>query len=229
MSVFGYIFSDQSTVHAVPIGEQQKKILMYSQELGAIVENFIIEEGSSVKKPFRQRNEGGKLMKSIKPGDIIITMKAEWVLGSAKEGLRLVNILFNNAVSLYIVDLQENISLPTERKLLVSEGNAVLVRKLLEALSVCESSKHGESIKAAKEKMRKEGKYLGGPVPFGWKVENGYLEKDVEQQGVIREVQRLRSERWSYRDIVGKLKEKFGIQLSHEGIRRIVLSTEDRS
>ncbi len=226
MSVLGYIFPDQSVASPIPIGEQQRSIRGFGLELGENVDNFLIEEGSSLKRPFRQRKEGKRVLNTVQPGDVIITMKAEWVLGSAKEGLWLVKTLHNKAVSLYCVDLQENISLPIQRKLVVSEGSAVLIKKLLHALSVCESSKHGESIRAAKRQMKKEGKYLGGPIPFGWKVDNGYLERDRAKQEIIEEILRLRGDRWSYRDIVGKLKEKFGVKLSHEGVRRIMINID---
>ena len=175
MGVLGYIFPGVSTEHSVPIGEQQESIMLFSQELGGNVNNFLVEEGCSVKCPFRQRKEGRRILDIIKPGDSIITMKAEWILGSAKEGVWLVKTLYEKSVSLYCVDLKENISLPTTRRLVVSEGGAALTRKILQALAVCEHSKHGDSIRAAKRKMKKEGRYLGGPVPFGWKVENGYL------------------------------------------------------
>lgn len=42
---------------------------------------------------------------------------------------------------MYCVDLSENISVDEKRKLVVSEGSAGIVEKLLLALSVCESSR----------------------------------------------------------------------------------------
>lgn len=222
MSVLGYVFPGQSTEHSVLVGEQRESIMMFSRELGLNVDNFLVEESSSVKCPFRQRKEGRRILSIIQPGDSVITLKAEWIFGSAKEGLWLVKTLYDKSVSLYCIDLKENISLPAPRKLKISEGGAALTRKILQALAVCENSKHGDSIRAAKKKMKEEGRYLGGPVPFGWKVENGYLIKNGEQQRVIKEIEKLRADRWSYRDIVGKLNEKFAIRLSHEGIRRIL-------
>lgn len=226
MNVLGYIFPGQSTEHSILVAEQQESILKFSKGIDENVNSFLVEESISVKSPFRQRKEGRRIMDIIQPGDSIITMKAEWVLGSAKEGLWLVKTLYNKSVSLYCIDLEENISLSTPRKLEVSEGGAALIKKILQALAVCENSKHGDSIRAAKKKMKEQGRYLGGPVPFGWKVENGYLRKNMEQQRVIKEIEKLRAERWSYRDIVGKLNKKFGVRLSHEGVRRILKNNE---
>ena len=205
-------------------GDQQKVIQDYGRSVGLTVEEFFVEQGVSLKSPFRERKEAGRLLAGAQPGDIIITMKSEWILGSAREGIRLIRMLKKNSISLYCLDLKENISIPAERKLLVSEGGSSLILAVLTALAACDSSKHGESIKATKRHKRIEGKYLGGPVPFGWQVEGEYLVQDLKQQQIIRDIIKLRSDRWSYRDIVGKLQERHKVKLSHEGIRRILAS-----
>ena len=74
--------------------------------------------------------------------------------------------------------------------------------------------------------MVKEGRYIGGPVPFGWQVKDGFLKKDRQQQKVIRQIQKWRADRWSYRDISSKLREKLGVKLSHEGIRKVLMKSE---
>ncbi len=227
MTVLGYIFSAMGRDVQVPVGDQQKALEEYGKTCGLEVEEYFIEQGCSLKSPFRERTEAARLLAGVRSGDTIIALRAEWVFSSAKEAVRLIRMLRRNSVSLYCVDLKENISLETERRLVVSEGASSLILAVLTALAVCESSKHGESIKATKRHQKKEGKYLGGPVPFGWQVEGEYLVQDLRQQQIIREIVKLRSDRWSYRDIVGKLKEKHAVELSHEGIRRI-LANNDR-
>ena len=228
MTALGYIFIAIGRDVQISVGEQQKSIQKYGNSLGLEVDEYFIEQSCSMKSPFRERKEARKLLEGLQPGDSIITMKSQWVLGSAKEGVRLIKMLQKRSVSLYCIDLDENITLASERKLVVSEGASSLVLKLLTGLAVCENSKHGESIKATKRHQKKEGKYLGGPVPFGWRVEGEFLVQDVKQQRVIRDIIRLRSDRWSYRDIVEKLKVKHNIKLSHEGIRRIILNNVQR-
>lgn len=165
------------------------------------------------------------MLENLKPGDSIIVAEAKHILGSAAEGVRLLRILQKNKIALHCVDLGLNISLREKRRLVVSEGSAELVEKLLTALAVCESSKHGDAIKAAKRSRKKQGKYLGGPVPFGWQVnEQGVLVHNEEQQRIIDHIEAMRADRWSYRDISRKLREERGIRLSHEGVRRIVSS-----
>jgi len=222
MNVTGYIFVEQSDGDEQQISRRQHELQEYAAQRGFSLHTFAVERGSSVKRPFRKRPQGRRILTESRPGDIVITGKAEWVLGSAREGLRLVTTLEEKNVSLYCLDLDEDISLPQERKLMVYEGGAALTRKLLMALAVCESSSHGESIEAAKKRMREDGKYIGGPVPFGWRVSDGFLRKDREQQKIIRRIEKLRGDRWSYRDIAIKLKENYDVHLSHEGIRKIL-------
>jgi DNA invertase Pin-like site-specific DNA recombinase len=228
MTVLGYIFLTMGRDSQVPVGDQQKAIEEYGKSCGLEVEDYFIEQGCSLKSPFRERKEAARLLKGVRQGDTIITLKSEWVLGSAKEGVRLIKMLKKQSVSLYCLDLKENITLETERKLVVSEGASSLILAVLTALAVCDSSKHGESIKATKRHQKREGKYLGGPVPFGWRVDGEYLVQDLRQQQIIREINKLRSDRWSYRDIVGKLKQKHNLRLSHEGIRRILANNAQK-
>ncbi len=228
MATLGYIFLAMGKDAQVPAGEQQKAIEDYGKSCGLEVEDYFIEQGCSLKSPFRERKEGSKLLKGVQPGDTIITLKSEWVFGSAKEGVRLIKMLKKQSISLYCIDLQENISLETERKLVVSQGASPLILSVLQALAVCDSSKHGESIKATKRHQKREGKYLGGPVPFGWRVEGEYLVQDLRQQQIIRDIIKMRSDRWSYRDIVGKLQQKHNIKLSHEGIRRVLANNAQK-
>ena len=220
MTALGYIFLDRET--QVAVAEQQRAVQAYAQSLGLAEEEFFVEQGVSVQASFRGRKEAARLLAGVQSGDILITLKAEWVFGSAKEAVGLIQLLRKTSVSLYCIDLGENISLPTERKLVVSDGGSSLILAVLTALAVCDTSKHGESIKATKRHRKREGKYLGGPVPFGWQVEGEYLVQDLTQQQIIKEIKMLRSERWSYRDIARKLGERHALQVSHEGIRRIL-------
>lgn len=227
MGAVGYIYIDPTPGQEVPVEVQRQQITEYASAQSIRLDRFVVEENSSLKRPFRERRMGKKLLAELGVHDSIIAGRAEWVLGSVKEALWLVKALNAQAISLYCIDLDENISLPRPRKLVVSEGGAMLVRKILEALSLCDSSKHGEAIRAAKKKMKSQGKYLGGPVPFGSRVEDGYLVSDPAQQRILEDIRQMRRDRWSYRDISIKLRKEYSVKLSHEGIRRVLLNSEE--
>ncbi len=221
MSGIGYIFLAMQQEYQVSSVDQQKAINDYATSIKLGVSDIFVEEGSSMKKPFKDRREGKRVLAEMQGGDTIIVYNSAWLLSSAREAVRLLKLLRKNQVSLHCIDLGTDISMPAERKLAVTEGHADLILQLMESLSVCESSKHGESIKAAKKQLKRKGRYLGGPVPFGWQVSSeGALEHNGKEQEIIKEILSLREDRWSYRDISVKLWERFQLKLSHEGVRK---------
>lgn len=228
MTVFAYLFLAPSRDHRVSLAEQQEGINAFAHERGLQVDDVLVEEHQSLKTPLVDRPQGQALLALLQPQDTVLVLKTEWVLGSARAGGKLLDELRKRKVRLYGVDLGENISLPEPRRLAVTEGNAALIRRLLHCLSSCESTRHGEVIKAGKRMRRQQGRFTGGPVPFGWQVDAaGFLRPHPGQQEVIGEIRRMRAAGQSLRGIAEKLRER-GIALSHEGVRRILANDRQR-
>jgi len=228
MTVVAYIFLDADRSALIPLVKQQEELENYVRGLSMHCRELLIEEGCSPGVPFREREEAKRLLENVRSGDIIFTLRAEWVLGSPREAMQLLTELKEKEVSLYCIDLDGDIVNKTERKLQIYEGIAPLVFNLCKALSVNVSTKgHAEAIRAGKAKKKKDGKYLGGPVPFGYFLgEDDCLHKDEQQQAMIEEMQRLKNDRWSYRNIAKKLAEEHGLKFSHEGLRRILMKNK---
>lgn len=224
MTTIGYIFLDVNRDDLISLDRQRRAIEEYAQGLHLTCDELLVEQSYSPVVPLMERNEGAQMLANIQAGDTIIAMQAKWVLGNPKTATSLLKMLKEKQISFYCVDLAGNISMPTQRKLLSSKGISTIVSQLCEALSYGESSKHGAAIRAGKARLKKEGKYSGGPVPFGWQVgDDGKLQQDPNQQTFIRKMVQLKNDRWSYRDISIKMQEEHGLKLSHEGIRRILL------
>ena len=235
MAVFGYIFLAREKEQLMPEGVQESGLLEYAQSAGLTVDKFITEENVALRSSFQQRREGGGLFRAVQSGDTVIVMRAEWILGSVRDASSLLSVWKKNGVSLFCVNLETNITLAEKRKLLIYEGGSGLVQKLLAALLLCEGSEHDDTIKATEhiketeQIQKREGKYRGGPVPFGWEVNKKcFLVQNPEQQRIIRAIITMREDHWSYRDISEKLKEDFNLQLSHERIRRIFSSSQEK-
>ena len=223
MAFIGYVFLALEKEQRMPLAEQQRALSAFSSSLGKTVDVVFVEQGISLKQAFVNRKEGKKIVEGLQTGDAIFVARAAFILASSKEAGRLLQALRKRGVSLFCLDLNEDISLDRERKLVVSQGGALLVQQLLDALSLCDNCRHGEAIRATKKVQKREGRYLGGPVPYGWQIgEGGILVQHPEQQRLIREMLKLREDRWSYRDIAEILREKYDLDLSHEGIRRIL-------
>jgi putative DNA-invertase from lambdoid prophage Rac len=223
MQTFAYVFLSQDSSHDVPEALQMKAIEDYGRGLQIPSPEIVVEKRVSMKKPLVERPEGAKLLKACRQGDCIIVMKASWVLTSAADGIKLLARLREMQVALHCIDLGGNISLPEKRRLVVSEGPSVIVEKVLSALNSSEDCGHGQAIRLAKRHKREQGKYLGGPVPFGWQVgPDGCLVPNPNQQQVIAAIINMRKDRWSYREIAGKLRTELNVELSHEGVRKLV-------
>jgi len=225
MTTIGYIFLDIKRDVLTPLEEQRQALESYAQKLNLSCDELLVEQSFALVVPLAERNEGRKMLDNVQRGDTIIVMQAKWVLGTPQNALSLIRVLKQKEVSLFCADLDGNISMPTQRKLLSSQGISAIVYQLLEALShEAAGGNHGAAIRAGKARLKMEGKYSGGPVPFGWMVgDDGRLQQDEEQQKLITEMIRLKADRWSYRDIASKMREQQGLRLSHEGIRRIIL------
>ncbi|AGF79968.1 site-specific recombinase, DNA invertase Pin [Desulfocapsa sulfexigens DSM 10523] len=230
MTTIGYVFLDVERNALVPLERQRLVIEEYAKTLKLYCDELLVEESYSPAVSLMERKQGALMLKNVNDGDNILVMHAKWVFGNPRNALSLLEILKKKKVSLFCADLEGNVSMPTQKKLVASEGISSLVYQLCNALSFGERGNHGAAIRAGKAKRKKEGKYLGGPVPFGWKVgEDGRLEQDPEQQELIGEMVRLKADRWSYRDIAKKMQNGKGLTLSHEGIRRILLNNSNKS
>lgn len=223
MTTIGYIFLDIDRDALVPLERQRLAIEEYAQTLKLHCDELLVEESYSPAVPLIERKQGVLMLKNVREEDKVLVMHAKYVLGNPKNALSLLELLKKKKVSLFCLDLEGDVSMPTQKKLVASQGISSLVYQLCNALSYGGRGNHGAAIRAGKAKRKKEGKYLGGPVPFGWKVgEDERLEQDPEQQELIGEMIRLKADRWSYRDIAKKMGNGHGLTLSHEGIRRIL-------
>lgn len=173
--------------------------------------------------------EGGKIMAGVQRGDRVICLKSEWILAAPRAAAGLLARLREEGVSLYCVDLQEDLACDRERKLVVSTGAARLVQKLLDSLCACEKQSEDRPeapprvLLPEKEEEPPGKRFAGGPVPFGWRVDDaGWLEVDEDQQTIIRAMERMRAERVSYRAMTRRVLKEYGLKLSSEGIRKIL-------
>ncbi len=227
MAIIGYIFLATEKFGQMSLEEQQRALMAYGRDQGRQVTEVYVEQGVSIRLALVNRPEGRKMIEEARGGDTLVVAKVAYILGSSREASTLLADLRAREVSMYCLDLAEDITCDHERRLAVSDGGAVLIQKLLAAVSLCDSSRHGEAIREAKRNRKRAGKYLGGPVPFGWRVDDdGHLVQNSEEQRVIREMRQMREDRWSFRAISGKVLERYGLSLSHEGIRRILITNQ---
>ena len=121
MKVFGYIFLARDQQHLIPESQQRTALQEYGRGLGRPVDEFVIEENASLKRPFKDRPIGNRLLQHCLPGDAILVMRIDWLFNSVGDGLRTLRLLKSAAIALHCLDVGGNISFPEKRRLLVSE------------------------------------------------------------------------------------------------------------
>jgi DNA invertase Pin-like site-specific DNA recombinase len=215
MAVYGYCrcSTDRQADEGESLGTQQRIIDGYALMQGLKLDGLFIERGVSGSKPLAERPEGTRLLGVIEPGDTIITAKLDRMFRSALDALNVLGQLKDRGVNLHMIDLGGDVT---------GNGISKLVFTILSAVAEAERDRIRERISETKRDQRQRNRYLGGTIPFGWRVSDaGDLVEDPDQQRVIGRIQELRGQGLSLRAIAVLLEQR-GVKLSHAGIKKII-------
>src|SRR5436305_1976209 len=202
MTVYGYtrVSTDRQADEGESLGAQQRVVEGYAMMLGLKLDEIFVERGVSGSKPLRDRPEGARLLATLKEGDVLITPKLDRMFRSALDALNVLGQIQKRGVSLHMIDLGGDVT---------GNGISKLVFTILSAVAEAERDRIRERILDVKADQRRRQRYLGGVVPFGWRVtEDGTLVEDVGQQSVIKKARALRKKGLSLRAIAAALAEK---------------------
>ena len=197
---------------------QQRTIAGYAQMHGLAVEHVFVERGVSGSKPLGDRPQGAALLAALKPGDVVITPKLDRMFRSALDALDVLAKMKATGISLHMIDLGGD-----------TTGNGVskLVFTILSAVAEAERDRTRERVAEVKRDQRQRGRYLGGAVPWGYRVgEAGELMPIPEQQAA-RRMRKLRDQGLALRAIAEKMKAA-GVSISHAGVKN-ALAAADRT
>jgi DNA invertase Pin-like site-specific DNA recombinase len=215
MAVYGYIrvSTDRQADEGESLGTQQRVIEGYAMMNGLSPDSIFVERGVSGSKPFGDRPEGGRLLAVLEAGDVVITPKLDRMFRSALDALNVLGRLKDRGVNLHMIDLGGDVT---------GNGVSKLVFTILSAVAEAERDRIRERIREVKSDQRKRKRYLGGIVPFGWRVgADGALIEVPDQQTAIRRIVELRRKGLSLRAISTAMVTD-GVRLSHEGIKNVL-------
>ena len=215
MAVYGYL--RVSTIRQADEGEslevQRRTVEGYALMHGLRVDEVFVERGVSGSKPIRERPEGGRLLGTAKAGDVVITPKLDRMFRSALDALDVLASLKDRGVSLHMIDLGGDVT---------GKGISKLVFTILSAVAEAERDRTRERITEVKRDQKARGRYLGGAIPFGYRLDaQGELVPHEGEQAAIHEARVLRSRGASLRTIAGALRDK-GHKLSHVSVDRVL-------
>jgi putative DNA-invertase from lambdoid prophage Rac len=222
MATYGYcrVSTDRQADEGESLGAQQRTVEGYAMMHNMPVDHVFVERGVSGSKPLSDRPEGAKLLAILKPGDTVITPKLDRMFRSATDALNVCDSLKKNGVSLHMIDLGGDVT---------SNGISKLVFTILSAVAEAERDRIRERIRDVKADQKARTRYLGGTVPFGFKLGNdGELVANAPEQAAIHRMVELRRAGRSLRAIAEDMKAE-GFDLSHVGVKKIVEATEARA
>lgn len=215
MVVYGYcrVSTDRQANEGESLAVQRRQIEGYCHMQGWDLGPVFVEEGVSGSTPLGERPQGRELLDRVKPGDVIVAAKLDRLFRSALDALQVTEGFRRRGVGLHLLDIGGDVS---------GNGLSKLFLTVAAAFAEAERDRIRERVQTTKDDMRAQGRYLGGRVPFGFKVEDGQLVEDRIQQAAIGEMEDLRGRGWSYRDIAREISGRYGTVISHEGVKRIL-------
>jgi len=120
----------------------------------------------------------------VRPGDVIITPKLDRMFRSALDALDVLARLKDREVSLHMIDLGGDVT---------GNGISKLVFTILSAVAEAERDRTRERIADVKRDQRERGRFLGGTVPFGYRLsEDGELIPHEGEQEAILEARAMK-------------------------------------
>ncbi len=216
MATYGYC--RVSTAAQASEGESldvQRRVLEgWSHMQGQRLDAVFVERGVSGSVPLVQRPEGARLWAGLRRGDTVVAAKLDRLFRSALDALQAVEELKDRGVALVLLDLGGDIS---------GNGLSKLFLTIAAAFAEAERDRIRERVAQVKRDQRQRGRYLGGRVPYGYRVgEEGALEPVPEQQAVIRRAGELRAAGAPLRAIRAALEAEHGVRVSLDALARVV-------
>jgi DNA invertase Pin-like site-specific DNA recombinase len=215
MATFGYcrVSTAKQASEGESLDVQRRQIEGYAHMHGLALEEIVVEEGVSGSVPVAERPAGGPLFAKLAKGDVVIAPKLDRLFRSALDALKVVEELKARGVKLHLLDLGGDIA---------GNGLSKLFLTIAAAFAEAERDRIRERIGQVKADQKARGRYLGGKVPFGFRLgESGELVPHEAEQKAIREMTRLRMQGKTLRAIAEAMRAK-GLNISHEGVAGVL-------
>jgi len=199
VAIYGYC--RVSTLKQADEGEsldvQRRQIEGYAHMHGLTLTEVLVEGGVSGSVPVEERPVGGALFAKLGRGDIVIAAKLDRLFRSALDALKVVESLKGRGVKLHLLDLGGDIA---------GNGISKLFLTIAAAFAEAERDRIRERIGQVKADQKARGRYLGGSIPFGYRLDDdGELAPNEAQQGAIREIVAMKAQGLSLRAIAAEM------------------------
>lgn len=215
MSVYGYcrVSTGKQAEDGESLGVQERQIQGWCLMQGETVAETFVERGVSGSVPIAKRPEGSRLMTLVKKGDTIVTPRLDRFFRSALDALQTVEGAQKKGIRIVVIDALGDIT---------GNGMAKAFLTISAAFAELERDTIKERVSTVKADQRQRGRYLGGKVPYGYRVgPGGELVEDEKEQTAIKYARERRAEGMPLRKIQRALEIIGTGRLSLDAISRI--------
>jgi putative DNA-invertase from lambdoid prophage Rac len=218
MAIYGYarVSTQAQATDGESLGVQERQIVGWAMIRGEEVTEVFVERAISGSVPIAKRPEGSRLWRCAKKGDTIVVARLDRLFRSALDALQSVEEMAKRGVEIHVIEGLGNIT---------GNGMGKAFMTIAATFAELERATIGERIASVKADQRARGRYLGGKVPFGYRIEGGELLHDEEEQRIIARAKKLRptgpSGR-SLRFIQDEIKREFGRTVGLATLQKIV-------
>ena len=221
--IYGRCSAEENFEKGSSIETQITKCQSYATMKDLIVDEVITEQISGTTR-FQKRPQGFAILNKLKKEDHIICSALDRFSRNTLDLLNLVEQFKRQKVQLHFIDVGGEVT--------GSDAIGSVFLKLLSVFSEFYAKQLSEKQKATKDRMKTQGKYLGGKKPFGYDIdENNNLVICEKEQQVINQMKDLRGNGLSYQKISNEItkstRKKFPVSwvfkiLNREDINTII-------
>lgn len=214
--IYGRCSAEENFEKGSSIETQITKCQSYATMKDLVVDEVITEQISGT-TTFNKRPQGFALLNKLKKGDHIICSALDRFSRNTLDLLNLVEQFKRQKVQLHFIDVGGEVT--------GSDAIGSVFLKLLSVFSEFYAKQLSEKQKATKDRMKSQGKYLGGKKPFGYDIdENNNLVICEKEQQVINQMKDLRENGLSYQKISNEItkstRKKFPVSWVFKIIKR---------
>lgn len=201
MAVYGYsrVSTSQQADEGESLTVQERQIRGWCMMHGHDLAELFVDRGISGSIAVADRPVGKALLSRLRAGDIIVAPKLDRLFRSALDALQTVEAMRSKRVSIWLLDSLGEIT---------GNGMAKAFLTIAAAFAELERDQTRERVTTVKRDQKARGRYLGGKVPFGFRLEGGELVPEPGEQAMIGRIRRLSGQGLSLRAIQAELNKR---------------------
>lgn len=202
-AIYIRVSTEEQFLNGLSLQAQQKALTEYANSNNYTIVDVYADEGISARKSMKNRKELLRLLEDVKQNkiDMILVTKLDRWFRNIKDYNITEEIL--QAHNCHWKTIFENYDSST--------ANGQMVINIMLSVNQAECDRTSERIKAVFDYKRSQGKVISGmSAPYGYKVVNGYIQKDLKVAPIIEDAYDYYFKCFSQRKVLLYIRDKYG-------------------